>query len=363
MTQQTFQITGYVRDRQTQTGIAGLRVEAWDKDLIFNDLVGSAITDEQGAFQIEFTESHYRECFLDRRPDLFFKVFNQNNEQLASTEDSVLWDIESEATEIALEVDIPVPETLERFVVKGQIQRADGTPYAGIFVRAFDRDMRREQALGSRKTTNREGKYEITYTRAQFCRAEKSSADLIVRVYGGTEDKLLAQSDIIFNAKPVEIVDLTVVDEAYQQLSEYERLMLALPPILGEQAITSFREDLEEKPESGKYRDLSFLSGETGFAKNVLARFVMAQKLAQQAIEPEFWFALLSGAVFQDTETQNLDEQLAAILAILPSLDATAARKALTRSSRCKLSVDEREEFSSRNFYANCSTLRLILRL
>ncbi|WP_019502963.1 hypothetical protein [Pseudanabaena sp. PCC 6802] len=44
--------------------------------------------------------------------------------------------------------------------------------------------------------TNREGRYEITYTRAQFCRADKDSADLIVRVYGGTGDALLAQSDI-----------------------------------------------------------------------------------------------------------------------------------------------------------------------
>jgi hypothetical protein len=204
--------------------------------------------------------------------------------------------------------------------------------YAGIFVRAFDKDLRREQALGSRKVTNREGRYEITYTRAQFCRADKGSADLIVRVYGGTGDQLLAQSDIIFNAKPVEIVDLTVVDEAFQQLSEYERLMLALTPLLGEQTITSLREDTEEKPEEGKYKDLTFLSGETGYAKNILARLVMAHKLAQQAIQPEFWFALLGGSVFQYTETQTLDRQLAGILAILPSLDATAVRKALTRS-------------------------------
>jgi hypothetical protein len=310
MSSKKIDISGRAIHRKTRQGIPDLRVEAWDKDLVFDDLVGTAVTDEEGAFQIEFTESHYRECFLDRSPDLFFKVFNQNNEQIASTEDSVLWNIESENIEVVIEVDIPVPETVERFVVKGQIQRADGTPYSGIFVRAFDRDLRREQALGSRKVTSREGRYEIIYTRAQFCRGDKDSADLIVRVYGGTGDQLLAQSDIIFNAKPVEIVDLTVVDEAYQQLSEYERLMLALTPLLGEQAITNLREDIEEKPEEGKYKDLTFLSGETGFAKNVLARLVMAHKLSQQAIQAEFWFALLGGSVFQYTETQDLDDQL-----------------------------------------------------
>ncbi len=48
---QTFRITGRVIDSTSQQGIAGLRVEAWDKDMVFNDLVGSAVTDEQGAFR------------------------------------------------------------------------------------------------------------------------------------------------------------------------------------------------------------------------------------------------------------------------------------------------------------------------
>jgi len=74
----TFCITGRVIDSTTQEGIAGLQVDAWDKDLICNDRVGSAVTDEQGAFRIDFTESHLKELFLDRQPDLFFKVFRED---------------------------------------------------------------------------------------------------------------------------------------------------------------------------------------------------------------------------------------------------------------------------------------------
>ncbi len=55
-----FHIVGRVLERMTRSRIAGVRVEAWDKDVIVDDLVGSAVTDEQGKFQIEFTESYFK---------------------------------------------------------------------------------------------------------------------------------------------------------------------------------------------------------------------------------------------------------------------------------------------------------------
>jgi hypothetical protein len=70
-----FRISGRVIDRKTRRGIAGLRVEAWDKDLIFHDLIGSAVTDAQGAFRIEFDESYFKEIFLDRLPVCFSGFF------------------------------------------------------------------------------------------------------------------------------------------------------------------------------------------------------------------------------------------------------------------------------------------------
>lgn len=45
-----FTITGNIIDRQTGQGISGLRIEAWDKDLFFDDLVSSTETDAEGFF-------------------------------------------------------------------------------------------------------------------------------------------------------------------------------------------------------------------------------------------------------------------------------------------------------------------------
>ena len=95
-------------------------------------------------------------------------------------------------------------------------------------------------------------------------------------------------------------------------------------PLLNNLAVQKLEEDTQ-------HQDLSFLSGETGFDKNVLARFVLAHKLAEQGIQAEFWFVLLGGSFYQFSETQSLKEQLPTILDALPSLDAAAVRKALTR--------------------------------
>ncbi len=93
---------------------------------------------------------------------------------------------------------------------------------------------------------------------------------------------------------------------------------------------------MEELEEDKQHQDLSFLSGETGLGKDVFARFVLAYKLAQPRLQPEFWFALLGGSFFDYTGDQSLKNQLAGILSALPSLDAAAARKALTCSFNAK---------------------------
>lgn len=101
----TYRIIGRIINRINRQGIEGLRIEAWDKDMIFNDLLGSATTDTQGKFLIDFDESRFKELFGDDHLDLFIRVFKEGV-LIKSTEDSVLWNVKDKQTESIIEVDI-----------------------------------------------------------------------------------------------------------------------------------------------------------------------------------------------------------------------------------------------------------------
>ena len=314
-----------------RTPINGILVRAFDRDVRSEDFLGETTTNADGYYEIRYTAEQFRRSENERGgADLIVRVYDAQG-QVIATSPTINNAKAEETIDIVVQPQQPPEPNPDQFIVKGTIRQFNDKPFVGAIVRAFDRDFRREQQLGE-KITDRNGYYEISYTRAQFSRAEKDSADLIVRVYGEANGQPLVVSDIIFNAKPVEVVDLVAIREEDRNRSLYEQLILDLRPFLREQAIADLREDANENLAEGQYKDITFLAGETGFDKTTLARLVIAHKLAQQAIQPEFWFALLGGSIYQYGETQTLDQQLAAILEALPSLDAVAVNKALSRS-------------------------------
>jgi len=103
---QNYTINGRVINRATGQGIAHVRVEAWDKDAKYNDLLGNADTNAEGRFTIAFDTSYFREFAPDVAPDLFFKVF-QDKTLLKSTENEPVKNIDTiYQTDIA--IDMPV---------------------------------------------------------------------------------------------------------------------------------------------------------------------------------------------------------------------------------------------------------------
>ena len=78
-------------------------------------------------------------------------------------------------TLLKLDQDVPI------FTVSGTVTSYDNFPVVGKIVKAFDKDLRKEEQLGS-ATTDKNGYYTITYTLFDFTRAEKETADLFIRI-------------------------------------------------------------------------------------------------------------------------------------------------------------------------------------
>src|SRR6266853_158354 len=86
-----FTVAGVVREAESGIGIPGLFVKAYDRDLRFDDLLGTAITAADGSFEIVTESDDFRE-FFERRPDLYLRVLaaDRTTELWPSTE-SIRW--------------------------------------------------------------------------------------------------------------------------------------------------------------------------------------------------------------------------------------------------------------------------------
>ncbi len=100
-----YRISGRVVDQATGSPMTGLRVQAWDQDVLGDDRLGEATIGADGSFKIRFPVEAFRDVF-EQRPDVFFRVY-QGMDLVASTHDAVLWDAENPLTGVVIEVDLP----------------------------------------------------------------------------------------------------------------------------------------------------------------------------------------------------------------------------------------------------------------
>lgn len=82
-------ITGTLRDADTRMPLSDLYVKAYDEDLLYDDLLGGAVTDKRGRFEIVSDASDFRE-FFELRPEIYLKVYAPDRETLLyESQDSV----------------------------------------------------------------------------------------------------------------------------------------------------------------------------------------------------------------------------------------------------------------------------------
>jgi hypothetical protein len=109
----SFLLNGRVIDERSRRGLAGLRVEAWDKDTRYHDMLGVSQTDSNGHFEIDFDSDYFGDYAPDCYPDVFFKVF-RGKTLIANTRDSVLVNLKARRKTVVIEVDAAAAARPER---------------------------------------------------------------------------------------------------------------------------------------------------------------------------------------------------------------------------------------------------------
>jgi V8-like Glu-specific endopeptidase len=83
-----YKITGQIREEKSGLPVKGLKIRAYDKDLLWDDLLGTAVTDEGGRFEIEYGTKEFREL-LEARPLIYLMVYAPPRTLLLKTEQGV----------------------------------------------------------------------------------------------------------------------------------------------------------------------------------------------------------------------------------------------------------------------------------
>jgi len=314
-------VEGTICDQKNK-GIKGLLVRATDQDpKTPENLLGIPVyTNDKGKYKITYTDADFRIKGRESGgADIIIRVFSPEGLLLGK---SKRHNNSPRQCTIDMKVDyapsLPVQKEL---IVSGKVELQDGQEARGFFIRAFDKDLRSEQLLGE-GLTNKNGNYTITYSSESLIRSERGSADIFIKVLD-PKNRIVGTSDIVFNAPSKASIDIRIKAEGIHPLSEFELLHLSLSPLLS-------GIELNKLDESDKHKDISFLSGETGYSRNQIKHFVQAYCFELDSkITASFWYAVLSFSFYRNLSTSNLEEERLQINRKLSQLDEQGIRKAL----------------------------------
>ncbi|MDB5226558.1 MAG: hypothetical protein JWN78_751, partial [Bacteroidota bacterium] len=218
-------------------------------------------------------------------------------------------EVTADAINKLLKLDKDMPE-LPVYTVSGTVTSYENFPVVGKSVKAFDKDLRKEESLGS-YITDKNGFYTISYTPDSFARAEKENADLFIRISdidigniftSNNNNKTVKQyyeSPVLFNATSKAVINAVLDKEVYRSDSEFTRYEKSLAPLLDGQGVKI--KDLTEE-------DIQFLTNETGIIVEHLSLLVKVHTFGNDENRmPEIFYGLLR---------QNLPNALKELLSV-----------------------------------------------
>jgi hypothetical protein len=335
-------VEGRVTNRDG-SAVVGNLLFAFDRENIGGAYLGSANTNTDGAYRIFYDPSLYArpgEGVLKVKDviDLVVQVYDAAGATLA--ESQPLHD-PGQRVRVDLRLgDVPARKPL---IVRGQVVDASG-PLNDIQVSVFDRDLffRRGgantgQTLGNGPTkrlpTKKEdGWFEFAYATSDFAAGDvppteaDPTPDLvfalsqdgqplekfqIFRLPDGqelAEETLVSDDDLILGIQARKVEEVRIViegGEPKRELSEYERLIQAIEPLLPERAPADASDARREALvnaavqlfDEEKHRDISFVARETGFGRALIQALAAAVRLAADPFRSDLPVSVFYGLV------------------------------------------------------------------
>ncbi|MEM6342457.1 MAG: trypsin-like serine protease [Bacteroidota bacterium] len=83
-----FRITGQIREKESGLPVKGLKVRAYDKDLLWDDLLGVAYSDQEGKFELDYSAKDFQELW-DAKPDIYLMVYAPPRRLLLKTDEQI----------------------------------------------------------------------------------------------------------------------------------------------------------------------------------------------------------------------------------------------------------------------------------
>lgn len=187
-----YRVRGKLLTADHLTPVANCRVRLYDRDLLSDDFLGEADTDERGQFWVGFREKQFTSpltAWAEGGPDLRVQVVGRPaNAYTFSVPRSDRAEVDINLGPMAIVQAQPGPEDLAElgvFRVSGRVANAEGLPIAGLRLLFADRDLLRDDLIAYGHT-DEQGRFECSFTRREFNRSlfeQEDAPDLYVQFF------------------------------------------------------------------------------------------------------------------------------------------------------------------------------------
>lgn len=183
----------------------------------------------------------------------------------------------------------------DTFLVRGRVVSDEYAGLNGVWVRAVDKYVGGEEPLGE-TVTDAAGHFGIRYGGASLRKRGKEKHDLQLKVTPADDSsRLLAVSDVRYDAGTEETIDLVVPADRLERPVEYQRITAELAAHIGGLAVGAPASEgrFSKLQEDEERQDITYLAHKTGWDARMVAMVALADQFsAQTGVRPEFYYAL-----------------------------------------------------------------------